>query len=177
MQERRQARTTSLSETEYEVLLDIAIGLTDHAIAGRRHISLRSVQGRLQQLYVKLGLDERPQPGSAPAVYNSRGRAVALALIRRIINGRMRSSPPARRYCPRRCAASPRHRRRAARPSLALSAAHRPRNLGRPHLAGADRVEDRGGDIAGLAGQVGILLESRPRQPFLGDSAARPAPS
>lgn len=89
VQERRQARTTSLSETEYEVLLDIAIGLTDHAIAERRHISLRSVQGRLQQLYVKLGLDERPQPGSAPAVYNSRGRAVALALIRRIINGRM----------------------------------------------------------------------------------------
>jgi DNA-binding NarL/FixJ family response regulator len=88
VQERRNTRTTSLTETEYEVLLDIAIGLTDHAIAERRHISLRSVQGRLQQLYLKLGLDERPQPGAAPAVYNSRGRAVALALIRRLINGR-----------------------------------------------------------------------------------------
>lgn len=88
VQERRQARTSSLSETEYEVLLDIAIGLTDHAIAERRHISLRSVQGRLQQLYLKLGLDERPPPGAAPAVYNSRGRAVAVALIRRLINGR-----------------------------------------------------------------------------------------
>jgi DNA-binding NarL/FixJ family response regulator len=71
------------------VLLDIAIGLTDHAIAERRHISLRSVQGRLQQLYAKLGLDERAQPSAGPAVYNSRGRAVALALIRRLINGRM----------------------------------------------------------------------------------------
>jgi len=89
VQERRHTRTTSLSETEYEVLLDISIGLTDHAIAERRRISLRSVQGRLQQLYLKLGLDERPQPGAAPAVYNSRGRAVAVALIRRIINGRM----------------------------------------------------------------------------------------
>jgi DNA-binding NarL/FixJ family response regulator len=89
VQERRNTRTTSLTETEYEVLLDIAIGLTDHAIAERRHISLRSVQGRLQQLYLKLGLQERPQPGAAPAVYNSRGRAVALALIRRLINGRM----------------------------------------------------------------------------------------
>lgn len=88
VQERRNTRTTSLTETEYEVLLDIAIGLTDHAIAERRHISLRSVQGRLQQLYLKLGLDERPQPSAAPAIYNSRGRAVALALIRRLINGR-----------------------------------------------------------------------------------------
>lgn len=89
VQERRNTRSTSLTETEYEVLLDIAIGLTDHAIAERRHISLRSVQGRLQQLYAKLGLDERAQPGAGPAVYNSRGRAVALALIRRLINGRM----------------------------------------------------------------------------------------
>lgn len=89
VQDRRNTRTTSLTETEYEVLLDIAIGLTDHAIAERRHISLRSVQGRLQQLYLKLGLTERPQAGAAPAVYNSRGRAVALALIRRLINGRM----------------------------------------------------------------------------------------
>lgn len=88
VQERRHGRATSLTETEYEVLLDIAIGLTDHAIAERRHISLRSVQGRLQQLYLKLDLDERPQPGAAPAVYNSRGRAVAVALIRRLINGR-----------------------------------------------------------------------------------------
>jgi DNA-binding NarL/FixJ family response regulator len=89
VQERRHTRSTSLTETEYEVLLDIAIGLTDHAIAERRHISLRSVQGRLQQLYAKLGLDERAQPSAGPAVYNSRGRAVALALIRRLINGRM----------------------------------------------------------------------------------------
>ncbi len=88
VQERRMGRMTALTETEYEVLLDIAIGLTDHAIAARRRISLRSVQGRLQQLYLKLGLDERPQPGSAPAVFNSRGRAVAVALMRRLINGR-----------------------------------------------------------------------------------------
>lgn len=89
VQDRRNTRTTALTEAEYEVLLDIAIGLTDHAIAERRHISLRSVQGRLQQLYLKLGLTERPQTGAAPAVYNSRGRAVALALIRRLVNGRM----------------------------------------------------------------------------------------
>jgi DNA-binding NarL/FixJ family response regulator len=92
VQERGHNRTESLSDAEYEVLLDIAIGLTDQAIAQRRNMSIRSVQGRLQQLYAKLGLVELPTLDGHTAVYNSRTRAVALALTMRIINPRTISS-------------------------------------------------------------------------------------
>jgi len=88
VQQRNANQTSGLSEAEYEVLLDIAIGLTDQAIAHRRGISLRSVQGRLQQLYAKLGLIEGPTLDGHTAVYNSRMRAVALAITSRIINGK-----------------------------------------------------------------------------------------
>jgi len=88
VQQRGQGRSDGLSEAEYEVLLDIAIGLTDQAIADRRNISLRSAQGRLQQLYGKLGLIDMPVLASGAAEFNSRTRAVALALTTRLINGR-----------------------------------------------------------------------------------------
>lgn len=88
VQQRGQDRSEGLSEAEYEVLLDITLGLTDQAIADRRNISLRSVQGRLQQLYAKLGLIEMPLLDSGAAEYNSRTRAVAVALMSRLINGK-----------------------------------------------------------------------------------------
>ena len=88
VQQRGQGRAEGLSETEYEVLLDITIGLTDQAIAERHNISLRSVQGRLQQLYAKLGLIEMPCLDSGSAEFNSRSRAVAIALMTRLINGK-----------------------------------------------------------------------------------------
>jgi DNA-binding NarL/FixJ family response regulator len=88
VQQRSHGRTDGLSDVEYEVLLDIAIGLTDQAIANRRNISLRSVQGRLQQLYAKLGLVEMPTLEGHTAEYNSRARSIALALMSRLINGK-----------------------------------------------------------------------------------------
>ena len=88
VQQRGSGLSETLSEGEYEVLLDIAIGLTDQAIASRRGMSMRSVQGRLQLLYAKLGLIEMPVTSDQRAVYNSRSRAVAVALIRRLINGK-----------------------------------------------------------------------------------------
>jgi DNA-binding NarL/FixJ family response regulator len=88
VQERGHNRSESLSDAEYEVLMDIAIGLTDQAIAQRRGISIRSVQGRLQQLYAKLGLLDQPTLDGHTAVYNSRTRAIALALTMRLINAR-----------------------------------------------------------------------------------------
>ncbi|THD41967.1 MAG: response regulator transcription factor, partial [Bradyrhizobium sp.] len=78
----------NLTEAEYEALLDISIGLTDQAIAQRRNISMRSVQGRLQQLYAKLGLAEMPMTGDRRALYNMRARAVAVALMSHLINGK-----------------------------------------------------------------------------------------
>jgi DNA-binding NarL/FixJ family response regulator len=88
VQQRGIGRSEGLSEAEYEVLVDIAIGLTDQAIANRRRISLRSVQGRLQQLYAKLGLMEMPTLEGHIAEYNSRTRAIAVALVARLINGK-----------------------------------------------------------------------------------------
>lgn len=88
VQQRGLGRSQGLSETEYEALLDIAIGLTDQAIAERRHISLRSVQGRLQQLYSKLGLFDLPPLKTGSAEFNSRTRAITIALTTRLINGR-----------------------------------------------------------------------------------------
>ena len=88
VQQRGHGRSEGLSEAEYEVLLDIAIGLTDQAIANRRKISLRSVQGRLQQLYAKLDLTEMPVLEGNVAEYNSRTRAIAVALAARLINGK-----------------------------------------------------------------------------------------
>lgn len=88
VQQRAQSRGDELSDVEYEALLDIAIGLTDQAIANRRGISLRSVQGRLQQLYAKLGLIEGPTLDGHTALYNSRTRSIAIAFSRRLMSVR-----------------------------------------------------------------------------------------
>ena len=86
VQQRSLGRSEGLTESEYDVLLDITLGLTDQAIADRRRISLRSVQGRLQQLYGKLGLIQMPLLDSGAAEFNSRTRAIAVALMSRLIN-------------------------------------------------------------------------------------------
>ncbi|MBS1230682.1 MAG: two-component system response regulator [Proteobacteria bacterium] len=86
VQQRSLGRSEGLTEAEYEALLDITLGLTDQAIADRRKLSLRSVQGRLQQLYGKLGLIEMPLLSSGAAEFNSRTRAIAVALMSRLIN-------------------------------------------------------------------------------------------
>ena len=88
VQQKSQNHLLGLTDTEYEVLQDIALGLTDRIIAQRRNLSLRSVQNRLQQLYEKLGVR---QPGtdsdsdSSPA-FNLRSRAVNVALLRKLLN-------------------------------------------------------------------------------------------
>lgn len=88
VQQRATNQLDQLSDAEYEVLLDIAIGLTDQAIANRRGISIRSVQGRLQQLYAKLGLIEGPTLNGHSAIFNSRTRSIAIAFSRRLISTR-----------------------------------------------------------------------------------------
>ena len=76
-----------LTAAEYEVLLDIAIGLTDSAIARHRSLSTRTVQGRLHSLYAKLGLSSSDTSQAVSGEdMNRRCRAVALALYHRIIN-------------------------------------------------------------------------------------------
>lgn len=74
-----------LSNTEFEVLSDIALGLTDKAIATRRQISTRSVQSRLKQLYEKFGIDHQTQRDEG-TIFNSRARAVTIGLSRGLLN-------------------------------------------------------------------------------------------
>lgn len=82
-----QQKTVSVSagmtESEYEVLLDIALGLTDRAISARRGLSLRSVQNRLQAIYEKLDVHAAE---ATDGRFNLRGRAVATAILRKLLN-------------------------------------------------------------------------------------------
>jgi DNA-binding NarL/FixJ family response regulator len=82
-QQKAVSPSAGLTESEYEILIDIALGLTDRAIAERRGLSLRSVQNRLQSIYDKLGLHARE---SDAGTFNLRGRAVAMAVLRRLLN-------------------------------------------------------------------------------------------
>ncbi len=86
MQQRSLNRNSGFTDAEYEVLVDIALGLTDRAISKRRNLSLRTVQNRLQQLYEKLevhmvGPDDKPD-----SRFNLRTRAITVALLRKLLN-------------------------------------------------------------------------------------------
>lgn len=84
---------TALTDTEYEALIDIALGLTDNTIARRRFLSRRGVQNRLSALYAKLGVENEEAelshlggPNATGQVFNARNRAVLVALLRGLIN-------------------------------------------------------------------------------------------
>lgn len=78
---------SGITDLEYEVLLDIALGLTDNVIARRRYLSRRGVQSRLKSLYAKLGIDqEQFTAEDLGEILNMRARAVSHALRRGLIN-------------------------------------------------------------------------------------------
>ncbi|QND50472.1 response regulator transcription factor (plasmid) [Phyllobacterium sp. 628] len=86
MQQKSLGQTKGVSDSEYEILIDIALGLTDRAIARRRNLSLRSVQNRLQQLYEKLDVYQSSSDEQDEGRFNLRARAVAVALLRKLLN-------------------------------------------------------------------------------------------
>ncbi|CAN7382775.1 response regulator transcription factor [Rhizobium sp. LjRoot254] len=86
LQQRSQNRAGGLTESEYEILLDISLGLTDNVIARRRGLSLRSVQNRLQQLYAKLEVYRPYGADGDEGLFNLRARAVAVAILRKLLN-------------------------------------------------------------------------------------------
>ncbi len=86
VQQRTENNLEGLSDSEFEVLLDIALGMTDKAIAARQKISTRGVQSRLKHLYDKLGINQSESPGDFGPLYNSRTRAVAVAISRGLLN-------------------------------------------------------------------------------------------
>ena len=75
-----------ISEAEYEVMYDIALGLTDNMIAQRRYLTRRGVQSRLKLLYQKLGVDRATISDEQLDAFNPRARAVSIALQRGLIN-------------------------------------------------------------------------------------------
>src|SRR5271166_4216063 len=57
--QRTQNRATSLTAAEFEALICISVGLTDHAIAKRLYLTEKAIQSRLKSLYAKLGVPGR----------------------------------------------------------------------------------------------------------------------
>ncbi len=86
MQQKSLGQVNGFSDTEYEILVDIALGLTDRAIARRRGLSLRSVQNRLQHLYEKLDVYQMASDEHDDGRFNLRARAVTVALLRKLLN-------------------------------------------------------------------------------------------
>lgn len=79
-----------LDESEYAVLLDLALGLQDKLIAERQNMSLRTVQNRLLSLYDKLGVGDEDGPA-----LNKRVRALNCALRNKTLNLQMLESAEA----------------------------------------------------------------------------------
>ena len=80
IQHRVQDRLEGITDSEYESLIDIALGLTDKTIATRRGLSIRGAQSRIKHLYDKLGLVAGGgRRGRQRPVFNSRTRAIYLA--------------------------------------------------------------------------------------------------
>lgn len=75
-----------INDAEFEVLVDIALGLTDNMIAERRFLTRRGVQSRLKLLYQKLGADRATVKDDFGDAFNSRSRAISIALNRGLIN-------------------------------------------------------------------------------------------
>lgn len=88
VQTRLQSRHEMLSDSEYETLLDVALGLTDRAIAARRHISVRGVQNRFSMLLDKLvkGAETHLRESASMEIFNPRTRVVLEAVKRGLLD-------------------------------------------------------------------------------------------
>jgi DNA-binding NarL/FixJ family response regulator len=86
IQHRVQDKFEGITDGEYESLIDIALGLTDRAIAARRGLSIRGAQSRIKHVYDKLGIMPAEDGASDVSVFNSRTRAIYLAMARGLIN-------------------------------------------------------------------------------------------
>ena len=82
--QRTQNRATSLTPAEYEALICIALGLTDHTIAKKLYLTEKAVQSRLKSLYAKLGIPGRSEGHETE--FNQRCRACYVANLRGLIN-------------------------------------------------------------------------------------------
>src|SRR5271156_1908059 len=88
VQARLASKDSSLTDVEYETLLDVTVGLTDRAIATRRHISVRGVQNRLSMLLQKLlhGEDTHLRETADMEIFNARTPIMFECLRRGLID-------------------------------------------------------------------------------------------
>lgn len=84
-QSRTHTSNSAVNDIEYEVLIDIALGLTDNMIAQRRYLSRRGAQNRLKSLYNKLGVVHDNDEGKGESL-NLRTRAISIAMRRGLLN-------------------------------------------------------------------------------------------
>lgn len=85
VQSRTHTSDSAVNDIEYEVLIDIALGLTDIMIAQRRYLSRRGAQNRLKSLYSKLGVAQLSDDNHSDAL-NLRTRAISVAMRRGLLN-------------------------------------------------------------------------------------------
>jgi len=84
VQSRSHTSDSAVNDLEYEVLIDIALGLTDNMIAERRYLSRRGAQNRLKSLYNKLGVTH--DENNSSEALNLRTRAISIAMRRGLLN-------------------------------------------------------------------------------------------
>lgn len=87
VQNRLKSKDGSVTDIEYETLMDIACGLTDRAIAQRRHVSVRAVQKRISSLIEKLikNQDGEIKEITGTELLNPRTRVLAVAFKRGLV--------------------------------------------------------------------------------------------
>ena len=85
-QSRTHTSDSAVNDMEYEVLIDIALGLTDNMIAERRYLSRRGAQNRLKSLYSKLGVIQDKNERINSEALNLRTRAISIAMRRGLLN-------------------------------------------------------------------------------------------
>lgn len=87
VQKRLQSSDKTLSESEFDILVDLCLGLTDRAIAMREHVSVRGAQNRVNSLSSKLinGFDDHVKESAGWEVINSRVRIVFEAFRKGIL--------------------------------------------------------------------------------------------
>lgn len=85
-QSRTHTSDSAVNDMEYEVLIDIALGLTDNMIAQRRYLSRRGAQNRLKSLYSKLGVTQDKNESTNSEALNLRTRAISIAMRRGLLN-------------------------------------------------------------------------------------------
>jgi len=85
VQSRTNLKESSLNQFEYDVLIDIALGLTDNMIAKRHYLTRRGAQNRIKTLYQKLLSTDNLEDIVGESV-NLRTRTITIALRRGLLN-------------------------------------------------------------------------------------------